>query len=38
MTIIACNADAPLEVFLQFWDEMDDWLSAARHLLGRSMA
>jgi hypothetical protein len=27
-----------LEVFLLFWDEMDDWLNAARHLLGRSMA
>jgi len=28
----------PLEVFLLLWDEMDDWLNAARHLLGRSMA
>jgi len=27
-----------MEVFLQLWDEMDDWLNAARHLLGRSMA
>jgi len=26
-----------LEVFLQLWDEMDDWLNAAKHLLGRSM-
>jgi hypothetical protein len=26
-----------LEVFLQLWDEMDDWLNAARHLLARSM-
>jgi len=24
-------------VFLQLWDEMDDWLNAAKHLLGRSM-
>jgi len=23
-----------LEVFLLLWDEMDDWLGAARHLLG----
>jgi hypothetical protein len=22
-----------LEVFLLLWDEMDDWLAAARHLL-----
>jgi hypothetical protein len=29
---------AAVEVFLQLWDEMDDWLNAARHLLGRSMA
>jgi hypothetical protein len=38
MRITACNRDEPLEVFLQLWDEMDDWLNAARHLLGRSMA
>jgi hypothetical protein len=38
MIITACNADATLEVFLLIWDEMDDWLNAARHLLGRSMA
>jgi hypothetical protein len=38
MPIAACNADAHLERFLLLWDEMDDWLNAARHLLGRSMA
>jgi hypothetical protein len=38
MIITACNADAHLERFLLLWDEMDDWLHAARHLLGRSMA
>jgi len=24
-----------VEVFLLLWDEMDDWLGAARHVLGR---
>jgi hypothetical protein len=38
MRVTACNADVHLEVLLQLWDEMDDWLNAARHLLGRSMA
>ena len=25
-----------MEGFLLLWDDMDDWLSAARHLMGRS--
>jgi hypothetical protein len=25
-----------LEIFLHFWDEMDDWFGACRHLLQRS--
>jgi hypothetical protein len=25
--------EARLEVLLLFWDEMDDWVAAARHLL-----
>jgi len=24
-----------VEVLLLLWDEMDDWLGAARHVLGR---
>jgi len=31
----ATYEDAAVEVFLLLWDEMDDWLGAARHVLGR---
>jgi hypothetical protein len=27
-----------MERFLLLWDDMDDWLSAAMHLIGRRMA
>jgi len=27
------NRKPPVEVFLLFWDEMDDWFGAARHVL-----
>jgi len=27
-----------MERFLLLWDDMDDWLSAALHLIGRRMA
>jgi len=32
------RAGRTLEVLLLLWDEMDDWLSACRHLLRRELA
>jgi hypothetical protein len=32
------NEGRTMERFLLLWDDMDDWLAAALHLIGRRMA